>query len=102
MANDLTANPVFIDTTVGASLARRDGGYKITSIVWDDPSTAGHQLIIDQGSSTDIIFQATAQADNAYVVKEFNPAKFVPAIRVATMGSGRCLIYLKPQYSNPS
>lgn len=96
MANDLTKNPIFIDSVMGSAIGTRDGSYDISHIVWDAPTTAAHTAVITDGSTT-TLFRATCDAANKTFLFDMQGVTW-KNFQVTVLGSGVLLIYLKPRY----
>lgn len=91
MANDISANPWFIDTP-GAGLIY--GAYvRIKNILWSDQVAAGDQLIIQDRNGKTI---ANAKAPGANQIQFWGVDNWVNGLKVTTLTAGGIVqIYLK-------
>lgn len=96
MANDLTKNPLILDT-VGAVLADRD--ISINSVQWVNPTTVGHTVVLlDANGNT--VFKATCVVANQSLIKYFRPGFVFTGLNVDTLGSGE--IHILTNWMEPT
>jgi len=100
MANDLTDNPLVVDTA-HATTRVYNGPCSLAVVRWIGGTTAGHQAILKDGdgAATDATakWEGIAAAANAVVETVFptaNRLHFKNGIVVPTLGSGRLYLYL--------
>jgi hypothetical protein len=98
MANDYGSNPIYLDvfsaaidvgdTMFGDSQAR----FKLQSIEWQEPTTAGHTAVVTDGDGNPI-FDETCITNNQSVIKYFD-GRWVSGLKVAANGvsSGKITI----------
>lgn len=94
MANNLTFNPLRLDTASGSVLTTES--YRVKKIRWVGGTTAGHQVILqDQHSNT--LWETVASGSNYVEETDFtwNTTNTVvlSGIRLPTLGSGKLYIY---------
>jgi hypothetical protein len=86
---------------MGAGIGRRDGGYKIEKIVWENPTLAADSFIVTLGDGgNQELFTATSGAVGGARQYDFKPARQWANFRVGTIASGILWIYLRPKYSS--
>jgi hypothetical protein len=84
MANDLTKNPLILDT-VGTVLA--DKLISINSVQWVDPVNVGDAVILrDQNGNT--IFKASCVTQKQSLIKYFRPGFTFTGLNVVAITSG--------------
>jgi hypothetical protein len=90
MANDLTGNPLSVDTA--ATIKTRP--VFVHRMVWESPTTSGHTLDV-----TDLaghkLYSTTAIAGGTGIVYEREIGTSVSGIIVATIQSGTLYIYIQ-------
>ena len=91
MANDITANPVIVDTAGTSALTSKT--FIATKIRWVGATTAGHQAIV-QDSSSVVKFKAEATGANYSESEHFDPPLIFSGLIVPTLGSGTVYIYV--------
>lgn len=92
-ANNLTSNPIYLDTA-GATSAKTTR-MQIKAIVWwDNASTAGDDLEIHDAAGGNLIFAAVAPTAKHTVI--FAPARpiFTKGLYLTTLDSGEVLVYV--------
>lgn len=93
MANNLTKNPIIIDTTTGATILKN---LQIDGIRWIGGTTAGHRATItDPAGMT--IFDSVATAAN-YTDESIIPQYWRGGFIVTVLGSGILYIYLRDRF----
>jgi len=90
MANDLTANPIKVDTAGATALTSKT--FTVYKIRWVGATTAGHTAVIHNEASQ-VIFAAEATGANYTESESFDPAQIVAGLIVPTLGSGALYIY---------
>ena len=96
MANELTGNPLIVDTAVDATDPAGYPALNIVSIVWDAPTAVGDDLLISDQSGK-VLIETKAYAAGAGVRGEV-PAGYPilnKRINVETIDGGTLYIYLK-------
>lgn len=99
MPNTFT-KPIILDTfssaiDVGASMFNdTNAGFKLQSIEWQEPTTAGHLAVVTDGSGAITLFDETCVVANQSVIKYFDGI-WVSGIRVGVNGvqSGKIKIF---------
>ena len=95
MANDLTKNPLVIDTASGSPALTTF--IRIKKIRWIGATTAGHQAIV-QDQNSNLCWESVASGANYTEETDFNlngPQRMVlSGLRVPTLGSGKLEIYI--------
>ena len=87
MANVLKETWV-LDTTGTIYL----GQVKITQIVWKQPTTLGHTLLI-RNKDDQTILEATAEANNQTQVYYLD--KWFTGVKLVTLDSGKVIMYIE-------
>ncbi len=98
MANDYASNPIYLDTFTSAIdagntiFADSNAKFKLQSIEWQEPTTAGHTAVVTDGGSKPI-FDETCLLANQSLIKYFD-GRWVSGIKVGVsgVGSGKILI----------
>ncbi len=101
MANDYKHNPIVLDTFSSAiDLASQMGfaantKFKVNSIEWQVPTTAGHTALITDAASGNTVFSETCVTANQSIIKYFYGA-YVANIYIASsgVGSGKIVVLL--------
>lgn len=103
MANSYNTNPILLDTTMASPSKVIGSGstltnpYKILGFWWDAPgTTAGHQVVLQDGNGNQIFSQTIAGATTAGPT---NPVMFgqpwvVNDYKLTTLAEGKLYIYL--------
>ncbi len=91
MANDLGHNPMTIDTASGTVL--REHPLFIKKIVWDEPTTAGHQLSVTDKNSNPIWHKYAIAGGNG-IDYEIELNAWYRGLIVPTLGSGIVYIHI--------
>ena len=94
MANDLTGNPLKIDTADPGAIITTD--IKISKIRWVGATTAGHQAVVhDQNSN--LFWESICPGDNYVEESDFTTTnqnkRTIHGLIVPTLGSGKLYIY---------
>ena len=98
MANDLTGNPLVIDTASATPIMTDD--VYLDAIRWVGATTAGHQAVVkDNKTSPDTVYEGLASGANFIDERSFGaeyagPRRVVGGLAVTTLGSGKLYIYL--------
>lgn len=87
MANDITGNPWFLDTT-GTIYTDK---VKIESIVWSDQVAAGDQLLIKDNNGKTIL---DTKASAANTEQWFGIKGWFNGIVLTTLASGKVMLYM--------
>lgn len=92
MANDLTANPIRIDSTFSTGDFATKTNVYIKSIVWTRPTTVGHRVTLTDTNGKIIIDEKCAVAnENVETSAVFG---WVRGIKCSLIDSGELLIYI--------
>ncbi len=91
MANDVTANPIIVDTAAAAALTAYT--FIATKIRWVGATTAGHQAIVQNGNGI-VKFKAEATGANYTESEHFDPPLIFNGLIVPTLSSGTVYIYI--------
>ena len=94
MANDLTANPLILNTAHASDVvlgARR----RIQGIKWVGASTAGHQAVLKGKVSTRVIWESIATAANFSIPLDVLDLFVAEEVILPTLGSGILYLYLE-------
>ena len=89
MANDLTQNPLILDTA--ATTLLQDGPCFIKSVRWVNATTAGHTAVL-QDAESNVWWDSIASGAN--YVEEDMIERWVTGIRLTTIGSGKVYVEL--------
>ncbi len=92
MSNDITANPLYIDTAAAGSVTTIT--FVITKVRWVGATTAGHTVSVRNGNSQ-VLFAAEATGANYTESEHFDPPLIVESLIVPTLASGILYIYCK-------
>ena len=94
MANDLTGNPLIVDT--GASTNLLTGPVFINKMIWDEPTTAAHDLTVTN-SLSNVIWDIDARNYGNGVQETWDnpdPNTAYDGLKVTVIDSGKLYIYL--------
>lgn len=91
MANDVTSNPIIIDTAAATALTSY--AFTATKIRWVGATTAGHQAIVQNGNGI-VKFSAEAVGANYTESEHFDPPLIFSGLIVPTLSSGTIYIYV--------
>lgn len=97
MANDLTNNPLVVDTADAGAILNNP--VRITAIVWDSGTSgaAGDRAIVKDKNSK-LKWSATlGVAKDTRNSPEFSPSLYSHGLIVPTLSNGTLLIYLEGQ-----
>ena len=89
MANVITGNPWVLDTVEAVSTAR----IPIKRIVWHEPTTANHNLVINDQNGKEI-WAKEALAGGAGMDYELADVGWVNGMTIATLDSGTVKVYI--------
>ena len=98
IANDLTGNPLVIDTASATPIMTDD--VYLDAIRWVGATTAGHQAVVKDNKGTpDTIYEGLANGANFIDERSFGaeysgPRRVVGGLAVPTLDSGKLYIYL--------
>ena len=90
MANDLTGNPLSIDTA--AVIYTRT--VQINKVVWESPTTDGHTIDVTDNSGHKI-FSTTALAGGTGITYERDLNETFSGLKVVTIQSGTLYVYIQ-------
>jgi hypothetical protein len=91
MANDLSINPLYIDTAGSTSAITHP--IKIWKIIWDNPTNAAHTLILKDKSGGKTYLKFIAGTTGVSVEIDFPYRLWMPSFYVDTLGSGAIYVY---------
>ena len=93
MANDLTVNPIRVDTVM-ASAAAPGQPMSVKLVYWFNPSASGDAFSIHDGSSgVPVQLEGRAEAANGSQAFYFEPTQIWRDFQVSVIGSGVLYIY---------
>jgi hypothetical protein len=94
MANDITKNPLVIDTASGTAVLTHS--LRIKKIRWVGGTTAGHTAII-QDQNSNLYWESICSGANYAEESDFTEDKsnrtLINGLKVPTLGSGKLEIY---------
>jgi hypothetical protein len=94
MANDLTNRPLKVDTVMGAG-AGLSRPLRVVKVYWENPTTAGNTFVIIDPTSSKVLLEGRAEANNQSQVFEFPVPITWRDFRVSTLASGTLWIYTR-------
>ncbi len=102
MANSYGSNPIILDTftsaiDVGSTMFNNtQAKFKLNSIEWQVPTTAGHTAVVTDGDGTRTLFSETCITNNQSIIKYFYGA-IVSGIKIGAsgVGSGKIVIFVE-------
>ena len=93
MPNDLTLNPIFIDTAMVAAAAPARPIW-VKKVLWFNPTTIGHVFTIHDGTSaTNTLLEGRAEVANQSQNFDFDPPQLWSDFQVTPIDSGVIYIY---------
>ena len=90
MANNLTDNPMILDTAGGGVLT--SARIQPAKIRWDGATTAGHTLLIKDSAGI-VKYTSTAGGANNVEESTFVPHETWAGLELTTLSSGKVYIY---------
>ena len=98
MSNDFASNPIFLDTFTSAidvgntMFGDSNAKFKLNSIEWQEPTTAGHTAVVTDGGGKPI-FDETCITNNQSIIVYFH-GQIVSGIKIGIsgVGSGKILV----------
>ena len=94
MANDLTGNPLILDTAAAAPirLYSNEARMKIREVIWRNPATAGDDLVLTINGVA-VARKSTTSGNADYAVFE-QPLGWVDTFALTTRDSGTVEVWL--------
>ena len=88
MANDISANPWYLDTVMASPYFQ---GVRIGNIIWNDAVTIGDQLIIKDRNGKVIV---SAKCNQPNYPMAFGGFGWVEGLQLTTIGSGNVTVVI--------
>lgn len=92
MANDLTGNPLILDTPAAITLYSNEPRMKIREVVWRNPTGAGDDLVLTINGVAIARKSATAGSADYGVFEQ--PVGWVDSFALTTLDSGTVEVWL--------
>lgn len=100
MANDITGNPLVLDTVSAASLTTKT--FVVHAVRWVGATTAGHTVSV-QNSAGNVIWASEASGANYVEGEHFDKKPLVFAgLKIPTLASGIVYLYVESAVPIPT
>ena len=90
MANSLTGNPIFWDSTSSSEVT---GKLRIQGIVWSNPTTASHAILVEDSAGKDLWAHTWKASSATHIQVTFPEGLKTSGIKLTTLGSGKVFVY---------